>query len=130
MEYKADFLHPDRIINKQNKYPVLLLTQGEDSGYEEYIDPRTWSISNGVLFVEMSGLLGLSVRAEAVLRNPHHLEKVREHNQVIFVWTDQLNDRETVQQLKKLGVTSRGFVEFSWKMTYHLRKSRYQYKTG
>ena len=59
-----------RIINKQNKYPVLLLTQGENSGYEEYQDPRTWSINNGVLFAEMSGLLGLSVRAEAVLKNP------------------------------------------------------------
>ena len=47
-----------RIINKQNKYPVLLLTQGENSGYEEYQDPRTWSINNGVLFAEMSGLLG------------------------------------------------------------------------
>jgi len=92
------------IINKQNKYPVLLLTQGENSGYEEYCDPRTWSIRNGVLFVEMSGLLGLSVRAEALLRNPHHLEKVREHNQVIFVWTDEQNDKETVQHLKKLGV--------------------------
>ena len=93
-----------RIINKQNKYPVLLLTQGENSGYEEYVDPRTWSITNGVLFVEMSGLLGLSVRAEAVLRNPQHLEKVRQHGQVIFVWTDEQNDRQTVQHLKKLGV--------------------------
>ena len=52
----------------------------------------------------MSGLLGLSVRAEAVLKNPDRLEKVREHKQVIFVWTDQLNDKETVQHLKKLGV--------------------------
>ena len=93
-----------RIINKQNKYPVLLLTQGEDSGYEEYIDPRTWSIANGVLFVEMSGLLGLSVRAEALLKYPQRMEKVRQHGQVIFVWTDEQNDRETVQYLKKLGV--------------------------
>ena len=55
-----------RIINKQNKYPVLLLTQGENSGYEEYQDPRTWSINNGVLFAEMSGLLG---EKEEVLKN-------------------------------------------------------------
>ena len=44
------------------------------------------------------------MRAEALLRNPSHLEKVREHNQVIFVWTDEQNDKETVQHLKKLGV--------------------------
>ena len=44
------------------------------------------------------------MRAEALLKNPSHLEKVREHNQVIFVWTDEQNDKETVQHLKKLGV--------------------------
>ena len=47
---------------------------------------------------------GLSVRAEALLKNPDRLAKVREHNQVIFVWTDEQNDKETVQYLKKLGV--------------------------
>ena len=47
---------------------------------------------------------GLSVRAEALLKNPDRLEKVREHKQVIFVWTDEQNDKETVQYLKKLGV--------------------------
>ena len=55
-----------RIINKQNKYPVLLLTQGENSGYEEYQDPRTWSINNGVLFAEMSGLLGQEEEEEVI----------------------------------------------------------------
>lgn len=52
----------------------------------------------------MSGLLGLSVRAEALLKYPQRMEKVRQHGQVIFVWTDEQNDRETVQYLKKLGV--------------------------
>ena len=44
------------------------------------------------------------MRAEALLKNPDRLAKVREHNQVIFVWTDEQNDKETVQYLKKLGV--------------------------
>ena len=44
------------------------------------------------------------MRAEALLKNPDRLEKVRQHNQVIFVWTDEQNDKETVQYLKKLGV--------------------------
>lgn len=47
-----------RIINKQNRYPVLFLTQGENSKYEDFMDPRGWSIKNGVFFAEMSGLLG------------------------------------------------------------------------
>lgn len=82
------------IINKQNKYPVLLLTSGENTKYEDFLDPRTWSIKNGVLFGEMSGLLGLSAMAEAVTRNPLQLEMVRKHQQIIFVWTDDQNDKD------------------------------------
>ena len=74
-----------RIINKQNKYPVLLLTQGENTKYDDFMDPRTWSIRNGVLFAEMSGLLGLSAMAESVMRSPDQLEMVKQYQQVIFV---------------------------------------------
>ena len=60
--------------------------------------------------------------AEALLKDPEQLSLVRERNQVIngvliglqsqltthiqvlFVWTDEQNDRATVQHLKKLGV--------------------------
>jgi len=92
------------IINKQNKYPVLLLTQGENSKYEDFMDPRTWSIRNGVWFVEMSGLLGLSAMAEALTRDHSQMELVKSRNQVMFCWTDEQNDKETVKYLKQLGV--------------------------
>jgi len=92
------------IINKQNKYPVLLLTQGENSKYEDFKDPRTWSIKNGVLFGEMCGLLGLSAMAEAVTKDVSQLEMIHKYNQIIFVWTDEQNDKDTVKYLKQLGV--------------------------
>jgi len=92
------------IINKQNRYPVLLLTQGENSKYEDFMDPRTWSIRNGVWFVEMSGLLGLSAMAEALMRDPSQMDLVRSKGQVLFCWTDEQNDKETVKYLKQLGV--------------------------
>ena len=38
---------------KQNRYPVLLLTQGINSKYDDYVDPRTWTIKNGSNFVGM-----------------------------------------------------------------------------
>jgi len=91
-------------INKQNKYPVLLLTQGENSKYDDFMDPRTWSIRNGVWFAEMSGLLGLSAMAEALIRDPTQMELVKSRNQVLFCWTDEQNDKETVKYLKQLGV--------------------------
>ena len=82
-----------RIINKQNKYPVLLLTAGQNDKYDDFMDPRTWTIRNGVLFACMSGLLGLSAMAEAVMRDPSQLEMVRSYGQIIFTWTDEKNDK-------------------------------------
>ena len=122
-QYLSIFINFDfyRIINKQNKYPVLLLTAGENSKYDDFKDPRTWSIKNGVLFGEMSGLLGkffpfsslliiyminsgLSAMAEAVTKDVSQLEMIHKYNQIIFVWTDEQNDKDTVKYLKQLGV--------------------------
>jgi len=89
---------------KQNRFPVLLLTQGRNSKYEDYRDPRTWTITNGIWFAKMAGLLGLSAMAEALLRDPNQLSLVRESGQIIFAWTDDQNDLATVQHLKRLGV--------------------------
>ena len=47
-----------RLSCKQNRYPVLLLTQGRNSKYDDYRDPRTWTIKNGIWFAKMGGLLG------------------------------------------------------------------------
>ena len=48
-----------RIRLKQNRYPVLLLTQGINSKYDDYLDPRTWTIENGSSFVAMAEILGI-----------------------------------------------------------------------
>ena len=44
---------------KQNRYPVLLLTQGINSKYDDLFDPRTWTIENGSHFVAMAEILGM-----------------------------------------------------------------------
>merc|ERR1712127_945705 len=90
------------LIHKQNRYPVLLLTQGENSKYPDFRDSRTWTIKQGVLFAEMAGLLGLSAMAEALTRSPDSMKLLRERGQVIFCWTDDDNSKETIQYLKNL----------------------------
>ena len=77
---------------------------GTNTKYEEFKDPRTWSIRHGVLFVEMSGLLGLSAMAESVMADVSQLELIHRYHQIIFVWTDEQNDKSTVKYLKQLGV--------------------------
>ena len=56
---KMKFLNLFRIRLKQNRYPVLLLTQGINSKYDDYSDPRTWTIENGSSYVAMAEILGM-----------------------------------------------------------------------
>ena len=47
---------------------------------------------------------GLSAMAESVMKHPLELEMVKKYQQIIFVWTDEQNDKDTVKHLKQLGV--------------------------
>lgn len=55
---------------KQNKYPVMFLTQGETNKYEHYSDPRCWSIKSATYFANMIEILGINVHTEDILRDP------------------------------------------------------------
>ena len=89
---------------KQNRYPALLLTQGVNSKYDDYYDPRTWTIKNGSNFVAMSEILGVAAMADDIQRDPSQVQLVKERGQVIFVWTDDQNDPATFKYLKELGI--------------------------
>ena len=89
---------------KQNRYPVLLLTQGVNTKYDDYMDPRTWTIAKGSNFVSMLEILGVNVMAEDIQRDPSQVQMVKEKGQVMFVWTDDQSDSGTVKYLKELGV--------------------------
>lgn len=93
-----------RIRLKQNRYPVLLLTQGVNSKYDDYLDPRTWTIENGSNYAAMAEILGVNVMAENIQRDPFQVQTVKDRGQVLFVWTDDQNDSGTVKYLKELGV--------------------------
>jgi glycerophosphocholine phosphodiesterase GPCPD1 len=45
---------------KQNKYPVMFLTQGITAKFDDYHDPRTHNIPTGVNFVLSIGILVIS----------------------------------------------------------------------
>lgn len=89
---------------KQNKYPVLFLTSGECTKYDKYHDKRTHSIQDASNFVETTGILGVSVIAEEIQRDPSQVQLVKGRGQVLFCWTDDQNNPAIVQHLKSLGV--------------------------
>lgn len=89
---------------KQNKYPVLLLTQGVNTKYDQYLDQRTHNVNNGSHFAATADILGLSVIAEDIQRDPSQVELVKNRGQILFCWTDDQNNPEIVKYLKNLGV--------------------------
>ena len=52
------FFYSGRVQRKQNKYPTLLLTNGEDQvKYVPYLDLRTRSIDMAIYFATFANLL-------------------------------------------------------------------------
>ncbi len=71
-----------RLRAKQNKYPVLFLTQADTKKYPMYRDPRCWSVEKAARFAEMSGLLGVNIIAEVLLKDPKQVDLVKSRGQV------------------------------------------------
>jgi len=89
---------------KQNKYPVLFLTQGETQKYPAYNDMRTQTTSAAINFAVFSGILGLNMHTEDILRDPSLVEKARSHGLITFCWGDDNNSSATIKYLKQLGL--------------------------
>ncbi|XP_076755709.1 glycerophosphocholine phosphodiesterase GPCPD1 isoform X2 [Xylocopa sonorina] len=89
---------------KQNKYPVVFLTQGVTSKYPTYHDPRCQTIPMAVRHALAADILGINVHTEDILRDPTQVKFVKDAGLIIFCWGDDNNDKDTIQHLKKLGL--------------------------
>ncbi|RLU18153.1 hypothetical protein DMN91_010396 [Ooceraea biroi] len=113
MEYGGDrkivfsSFNPDicaMIRLKQNKYPVVFLTQGITSKYPTYHDPRCQTIPMAMRHALAADILGINVHTEDILRDPSQVKLVKDAGLIIFCWGDDNNDKDTIQHLKKLGL--------------------------
>ncbi|KYQ47374.1 Putative glycerophosphocholine phosphodiesterase GPCPD1 [Trachymyrmex zeteki] len=89
---------------KQNKYPVVFLTQGITSKYPTYHDPRCQTIPMAMRHALAADILGINVHTEDILRDPSQVKLVKDTGLIIFCWGDDNNDKDTIQYLKKLGL--------------------------
>lgn len=48
------------------------------------------------------------------MRDTSQLEMVRKYGQIIFTWTDEKNDKDTVKALKQLGVNGVIYDRMDW----------------
>ncbi|XP_051867703.1 glycerophosphocholine phosphodiesterase GPCPD1 [Pristis pectinata] len=92
------------IRQKQNKYPVLFLTQGYTDAYPELMDLRCRTTPIAMSFAQSENLLGVNVHTEDLLRNPGYIQQAKSKGLVIFCWGDDTNESENRRILKQKGI--------------------------
>uniref|UniRef100_A0A4W2CP68 Glycerophosphocholine phosphodiesterase 1 n=1 Tax=Bos indicus x Bos taurus TaxID=30522 RepID=A0A4W2CP68_BOBOX len=92
------------VRQKQNKYPILFLTQGKSDIYPELMDLRSRTTPIAMSFAQFENLLGINAHTEDLLRNPSYIQEAKAKGLVIFCWGDDTNDPENRKKLKEFGV--------------------------
>ncbi|XP_064474264.1 glycerophosphocholine phosphodiesterase GPCPD1-like isoform X2 [Ornithodoros turicata] len=99
--------HPDictMIRMKQNKYPLLFLTQGQTEKYPPYMDPRTSTVPIATYFALSASILGVNVHTEDLLRNLSLIQFVKGKHLILFCWGEDNNHSAIIMNLKERGV--------------------------
>ncbi|KAH7640459.1 glycerophosphocholine phosphodiesterase gpcpd1-like protein [Dermatophagoides farinae] len=89
---------------KQDRYPVLFLTQGLSTKWMKYHNPLNHSIEMAAYLALCMDLYGVAVHAEDIIKNSTLIRFVKSKSLVLFCWGDDLNDRELIKNLKKEGI--------------------------
>ncbi|XP_018422227.1 PREDICTED: glycerophosphocholine phosphodiesterase GPCPD1 [Nanorana parkeri] len=89
---------------KQNKYPILFLTQGQSQIYPELMDIRSRSTPFAISFAQFENILGINVHTEDLLKNPHYIQEAKSKGLVVFCWGDDTNDPDNRMLLRKHGI--------------------------
>uniref|UniRef100_A0A6I8NXZ9 Glycerophosphocholine phosphodiesterase 1 n=1 Tax=Ornithorhynchus anatinus TaxID=9258 RepID=A0A6I8NXZ9_ORNAN len=92
------------VRQKQNKYPILFLTQGKSDTYPELMDLRSRTTHIAMSFAQFENLLGINAHTEDLLRNPSYIQEAKSKGLVVFCWGDDTNDPENRRKLKEFGI--------------------------
>ncbi|XP_078605186.1 glycerophosphocholine phosphodiesterase GPCPD1-like isoform X2 [Branchiostoma floridae x Branchiostoma japonicum] len=110
---------------KQNKYPVLFLSQGVTERWEEMMDVRCRTVPMAMNFALAEGLLGVDIHAEDILRNPSFVEEIAKLKLVCFVWGEDINNPTNMSLLRSMEVD--GIIYD--RMSDHREPGLYQFET-
>ncbi|XP_008286179.1 glycerophosphocholine phosphodiesterase GPCPD1 [Stegastes partitus] len=92
------------VRNKQNKYPILFLTQGISDKYPELMDIRCQTTQIAISFAQSENILGISAHTEELLKNLSYIGDAQAKGLVVFCWGDDNNDHETRRTLREQGI--------------------------
>ncbi|XP_030577161.1 glycerophosphocholine phosphodiesterase GPCPD1 [Archocentrus centrarchus] len=92
------------VRHKQNKYPILFLTQGISDKYPELMDIRCQSTQIAISFAQSENILGISAHTEELLKHLDYIGDAQSKGLVVFSWGDDNNDHETRRKLRAQGI--------------------------
>uniref|UniRef100_A0A8C9VJW6 Glycerophosphocholine phosphodiesterase 1 n=1 Tax=Scleropages formosus TaxID=113540 RepID=A0A8C9VJW6_SCLFO len=92
------------VRRKQNKYPILFLTQGVSSTYPELMDIRCRTTEIAISFAQSEDILGISAHTEDLLKNMDSIRVAQSKGLVVFCWGDDNNDHENRRKLREQGI--------------------------
>ncbi|XP_047429347.1 glycerophosphocholine phosphodiesterase GPCPD1 isoform X2 [Mugil cephalus] len=92
------------VRHKQNKYPILFLTQGISDKYPELMDIRCQTTQIAISFAESENILGISAHTEELLKNLSFIGDAQSKGLVVFSWGDDNNDHEIRRKLREQGI--------------------------
>ncbi|XP_056301477.1 glycerophosphocholine phosphodiesterase GPCPD1 [Danio aesculapii] len=92
------------VRQKQNKYPILFLTQGVTELYPELMDIRCRSTKIAMSFAQSENILGISAHTDELLKNMEFIREAQSKGLVVFCWGDYNNDHENRRKLREHGI--------------------------
>ncbi|KAJ8009519.1 hypothetical protein DPEC_G00089720 [Dallia pectoralis] len=92
------------VRQKQNKYPILFLTQGISQVYPELMDIRCQTTQIAMSFAQSENILGISAHTEELLQNMQHIREAQSKGLVVFCWGDLNNDHDNRTKLREQGI--------------------------
>ncbi|KAG5276915.1 hypothetical protein AALO_G00111300 [Alosa alosa] len=92
------------VRQKQNKYPILFLTQGVTSMYPELMDIRCKTTQIAMSFAQSENILGISAHTEDLLKSMEFISQAQSRGLVVFCWGEDNNDHENRHKLREQGI--------------------------
>ncbi|KAK7906787.1 hypothetical protein WMY93_015399 [Mugilogobius chulae] len=92
------------VRNKQNKYPILFLTQGICERYPELMDIRCQTTQIAMSFAQSENILGISAHTEELLKHLNYIEDAQSKGLVVFCWGEDNNEHENRRKLREKGI--------------------------
>ncbi|KAL7388306.1 hypothetical protein ABVT39_011051 [Epinephelus coioides] len=92
------------VRQKQNKYPILFLTQGISERYPELMDIRCQTTQIAISFAQSENILGISAHTEELLKNLSYIGDAQSKGLVVFSWGEDNNEHEIRRKLREQGI--------------------------